>query len=215
MTTCNPKGDLRQNKMFENLFKSDRRRELERNLAIQRSLSNFRQTAAKYEQLERRYTEKAVQAKKNGDTANYKSICKMLAGAMNFRRYIESQTLAFETVLIQKDQAALAVEFAKGMKALTKTVQSAFTGVNLEQVMRDVEATEAKVNEMNNIMNLVTDRIMSQQEFNAVSEGGLSVAAVEGLIDEKVALETGGIDKQIESSLTSLRETLKNAEQKQ
>ncbi|GHT27560.1 hypothetical protein FACS18942_07060 [Planctomycetales bacterium] len=201
--------------MFENLFKSERRRELERNITIQRSLSNFRQTASKYEQLERRYTEKAVQAKKSGDAANYRNICKMLAGAMNFRRYIESQTLAFETILIQKDQAALAVEFARGMSALTKNVQAAYSGVNLEQVLHDVEATEAKVNEMQNVMGIVTDRIMSQQDFNAVPEGGMSVDTVENMIAEKVALETGGIDKQIESSLNSLRETLKNTEQKQ
>ena len=194
--------------MFDKLFKSKQQREMDRNLAIQRSLAMHRQQVSKLEQHERGYTEKAIRAKKSGDMANFQRLCVMVAQTMNERRAIESQLLYFETMLQTRDKAKLFQEFACGMKAMTKSISEAFDGVNTTEIMNDVEKAMAQSGQMETSINIVLDRISASQTMATVPEGGLSAKQVESMISEKMALENDSVDKQIDASLNKLRQTL-------
>ena len=167
-----------------------------------------RQQVTKLEQHERGYMEKALRAKKSGDTMNFQRLCAMVAQTVNERRAIESQLLYFETMLQTRDKAKLFQEFAGGMKAMTKSISEAFAGMNTSEIMRDVETAMAQSGQMESAMNLVLDRISASQSFIGVPEGGLSAANVEQMLNEKAVLENTDFDKQIESGLASLRLTL-------
>ena len=71
--------------MFGNLFKSKRTREIERDVRIKQSLLKQKQAVAKLEKHEREYMEKALLAKRNGDTANFRRLCAMAAKTANFK----------------------------------------------------------------------------------------------------------------------------------
>ena len=194
--------------MFDNLFKSKRQREMDRNIAIQRSLAMHRQQVGKLEQHERGYMEKAIRAKKSGDMANFQRLCAMVAQTMNERRAIESQLLYFETMLQTRDKAKLFQEFAGGMKAMTKSISEAFAGLNTTEIMNDVEKAMAQSGQMETTMNIVLDRISASQSMATVPEGGLSAHQVENMISEKMALENDSVDKQIDANLSKLRQSL-------
>ena len=194
--------------MFDNLFKSKQQREMDRNIAIQRSLAMHRQQVSKLEQHERGYMEKAIRAKKSGDMANFQRLCAMVAQTMNERRAIESQLLYFETMLQTRDKAKLFQEFAGGMKAMTKSISEAFAGLNTTEIMNDVEKAMAQSGQMETTMNIVLDRISASQSMVTVPDGGLSANQVESMISEKMALENDSVDKQIEASLSKLRQSL-------
>jgi len=198
--------------MFGNLFKSKQRRELDRNIAIQRALTLHRQQVTKLEQHERGYMEKALRAKKSGDSTNFQRLCAMIAQTMNERRAVESQLLYFETMLQTRDKARLFQEFAGGMKAMTKSISLAFAGMNVAEIMKDVETAMAQTGQMESAMSMVLDRISSNQSLATIPEGGLSASHVEQMLTEKVAFETTDIDKQIESGLAALRQSLQNPE---
>ena len=191
--------------MLENLFKSKQRREMDRNIAIQRALSMHRQQVGKLEQHERGYIEKALRAKKSGDQVNFQRLCAMVAQTVNERRAIESQLLYFETMLQTRDKARLFQEFAGGMKAMTRSISEAFAGMNTSEIMRDVEMAMEQSGRMESAMNLVLERISASQSFGNISKDGLSAANVEQMLNEKAVLENADVDKQIESGLAALR----------
>lgn len=196
--------------MFDNLFKSKQKREMERSIAIQRALAMHRQQAKKLEQHERGYMEKAIRAKKAGDLVNFQRLCAMVAQTMNERRAIESQLLYFETMLQTRDKARLFQEFAVGMKAMTKSIGDAFAGINTTEIMNDLENAMQQSDRMESAMNLVLDRISANQSMTTVSEGGLSAENVEKMLSEQVAFDASDVDRQIESGLAALRDSLQN-----
>ena len=98
--------------MFGNLFKSHRQREMDREIAMQRTLTSHRQLVKKLEKHERQYMEKALRAKKQGDAGNFGQLCGMVAQTINQRRGIESQLLRFETMMQKRDQFRSMKEFA-------------------------------------------------------------------------------------------------------
>ncbi|MDR1384404.1 MAG: hypothetical protein LBJ67_11280 [Planctomycetaceae bacterium] len=196
--------------MFNNLFKSKKQREMDRNIAVQRALALHRQQVGKLEQHERGYMEKALRAKKAGDQMNFRRLCTMVAQTVNERRAIESQLLYFEMMLQTRDKAKLFQEFAGGMKAMTKSIGEAFKEVNTTEIMSDLEKAMAQSGEMESAMNLVLDRISASQNFSNIPDGGVTAEQIEAMLSEKTALENDSLDKQIESGLARLQQSLVN-----
>lgn len=199
--------------MFGNLFKSKRQREIEQNIRIQRSLTLHKQQIGKLEQHERQYMEKAQRAKKTGDTANFRQLCRLIAQTTNQRRAIESQLLHFETLLQTRDRAKLFGEFAKGMKEMSHSIRDTFQEFNAEDVMKDLDVTLARTGEMESAMNMVIDRVSGATEIQATGENTLSAEQVEQLINEQVDGKTESLDRDIDESLKAIERQLRQREQ--
>ena len=197
--------------MLGNLFKSKRQRELERDIAIQRSLTMHRSHINKLTQHERQYMEKALRAKKQGDKANFTRLCSMVAQTTNQRRGIESQLLHFETILQKRDQFKLMKEFAGGLKAMARSIGDVLKEVNAEDMLRDVEVSLAQSTQMEATMNLVLDRISTSSMNENIPADGITTDAIEKLLGERAAAEEGAlsIDKEIDAGLAAIDRELK------
>ncbi len=204
--------------MFENLFKSKRQREIERDLNIQRSLSLHKQQIGKLAQHERLYMEKAQRAKRTGDTAaNFRQLCRLIAQTANQRRAIESQLLHFETLLQTRDRAKLFGEFAKGMKAMSHSIRDTFRDFDTEEMMRDLETTLAQTSQMENAMSMVLDRVSATTDIPTGGENAVSAEDIEAIINTQDAdapnAAPDSLDKDIEASLKAIDRILRGRAQ--
>ncbi len=199
--------------MFENLFKSKRRREIERDIKIQRSLSLHRQHVAKLAQHERQYMEKARRAKKAGDTQNFRQLCRLIAQTTAQRRAIESQLLHFETLLQTRDRAKLFGEFAKGMKAMSHSIRDTFKDFDADSMMRDLDQTLAQSTQMESAMSMVLDRISSATDLEAIGlEDAISAEEIERLVAEQIDSDSESVDKEIEAGLREIEKRISTKE---
>ena len=194
--------------MLGNLFKSKRQRELERDIAIQRALGMHRQQAAKLQQHERQYMEKAVRAKRSGDKVNFQRLCRMVAQTTNERRAIESQLLYFETILQTRDKVRLFKDFAQGMKAMARSIGDVFRDFNAGDVLRDVESALAQSTQLETTMGLVLDRISSAQMGPTADAEGIAPEDVERIVSEQAAAPASTPDKEIEAGLKAIQREL-------
>ena len=190
-------------------FKSKEQREQERNIKIQTALVKQRQNIRGLEKHEKDYMEKALRAKRNGDTNNFRQLCGMISRTVNTRRAVESQLLRFETMLQARDQAQMMKEFAVGMKAMSNSIGAACKEFNATQIMQSFEEAMGKHANIEMQMNMVLDQIAGYEEETNVPEGGLTPETVAQMLGEKSALENDSIDKQIEAGLAALRSTIK------
>ena len=205
--------------MFKNLFKSQRQREIERDINIQRSLSLHKQQISKLTQHERQYMEKAQRAKKMGDTTNFRQLCRLIAQTTNQRRAIESQLLHFETLIQTRDRAKLFGEFAKGMKAMSLSIRDTFQDFNADEIMGDLEKTLAQTSQMENAMSMVLDRVSAATDVQTGGEDTVSAEDIEKIINgqESAASDrqstSDSLDKEIEASLKAIDQKLRNRTQ--
>ena len=196
-------------KMFRSLFKSNRQRELERDITIQRALSLHRQQANKLQSHERQYMDKALRAKKSGDKQNFSRLCAMVAQTTNQRRAIESQLLYFETILQTRDKVRLFKDFAGGMKAMAKSIGEVFGEFNAEDVLFDVETALSQSTQLETTMDLVLDRISASGMADRVGSGGISAEQIEQIIGEQAVAEVSrSADKEIEAGLNAIEREL-------
>jgi len=199
--------------MFKKLFKSQRQREIERDINIQRSLTLHKQQIGKLTQHERQYVEKAQRAKEMGDNANFRQLCRLIAQTTSQRRAIESQLLHFETLIQTRDRAKLFGEFAKGMKAMSLSIRDTFQDFNAEEIMTDLEKTLAQTSHMENAMSMVLDRVSAATDIQTSGEGAVSAEDIEKIINGQESAVSGSLDKEIESSLKAIEQKLRNRTQ--
>ena len=212
-TGIRPFTDTSKTAMFKNLFKSQRQREIERDINIQRSLSLHKQQVNKLTQHERQYMEKAQRARKMGDTANLRQLCRLVAQTMNQRRAIESQLLHFETLIQTRDRAKLFGEFAKGMKAMSHSIRDTFQEFNAEEIMRDLDTTLAQTSQMENAMSMVLDRVSAATDIQTGGEGAVSEDDILKSLNEQEIAASDSLDRDIEASLKAIEQKLRNRTQ--
>ncbi len=191
--------------MFKNLFKSQRQREIERDIKIQRSLALHRQQVGKLAQHERQYMEKAKRAQKSGDVRNFQQLCRLVAQTVTQRRAIESQLLHFETLLQSRDRAKLFGEFAKGMKEMTHSIRDTFKEFDAEDIMKDVERTLAQTSQMENAMSMVLDRVSAASDLSMTGTvDAISPEEIERILNEQSETSSDAVDKEIETGLKAI-----------
>ena len=199
--------------MFDNLFKSKRKREIERDINIQRSLTLHKQQIGKLTQHERQYMEKAQRAKQMGDNANFRQLCRLIAQTTNQRLAIESQLLHFETLIQTRDRAKLFGEFAKGMKAMSHSIRDTFQDFDAEDIMRDLDTTLAQTSQMENAMSMVLDRVSAATDVQATGPDAVTAEDVEKIINGQESSTSDSLDKEIEASLKAIEQKLRNRAQ--
>jgi hypothetical protein len=198
--------------MFRRLFRSRRQRELDRELAIQRALGLHRQHAAKLQQHERQYMEKAIRAKRAGDRANLQRLCAMVARTTNERRAIESQLLYFETILQTRDKVRLFKDFAQGMKAMARSIGEVFREFDAGDVLRDVETALVQSGQLETTMNLVLDRISAADSLSTTRAEGISAEEVERIVAQQSAAQEANMDREIEAGMRAIERELAGGE---
>jgi len=191
------------------LLKSKEQREQERNIKIQTALLNQRKNIKEQEKHEKGYMEKALRAKRSGDTNNFLQLCGMISRTINTRRAVESQLLRFETMLQARDQAQMMKQFAVGMQAMSKSIAAACKEFDATQIMQSFNEAIVNHGNIQTQMDMVLDLIAGYEEEVSVPEGGLTPETVAQMLSEKSALESDSIDKQIEAGLATLRNTIK------
>lgn len=195
--------------MFEKIFPSRQARETKREIAIRRALAEHRRQIKNLQKHERQYMEKALRAKKAGDTVNLSDLCGLVAQTMNQRRAIESQLLRFETILQTRDKARLFKEFASGIGALSKSISDAVREVNAEEVMANVQQALAQSTQLESSMEMVMDAI-SASDIAAHSANGVTSADIERIISDQAVAEesSGGADQEIDAGLKAIEQAL-------
>ena len=196
--------------MFGNLFKSQRQRELDREIAMQRTLTSHRQLIKKLEKHEHQYYQKALRAKKQSDQGNFTQLCAMVAQTTNQRRGIESQLLRFETMMQKRDQFRSMKDFAGGLKAMARSISDVVKEVNADEMIRDVETSLASNQQLEATMDMVLDRISETGMTEGVTDGGITAGDVERIVGEQAAAEEANadVDKEIEAGLKAIEREL-------
>jgi len=191
------------------LLKSKDQREHDRNIKIQTALFNQRQNIKGLEKHEKGYMEKALRAKRNGDTSNFQQLCGMISRTINTRRAVESQLLRFETMLQARDQAQMMKQFAIGMQAMSKSIAAACKEFNATEIMKSFNEAIVSHGNIQTQMDMVLELIAGYEDEISVPEGGLTPEMVAQKLGEKSVLENDSIDKQIEAGLAALHKTIK------
>jgi len=196
--------------MLGNLFKSKKRREMEREMAIRRTLQSHKQLISGLEKHEREYMQKALTAKKQGDKKNFSQLCGMVAQTMNQRRATQSQLLHFETMRQHGAHLKLSKDFAIGLSAMAKSIVEVFNEVDAESMMRDVEESLAQSDHISETMDMVLDRIAESGLGDATPADGVSVEAIERIVGEQAVAEEGAlnIDQEIDEGLKAIEREL-------
>lgn len=187
--------------MFDNLFKSKRQREQEREIMIRTAISKQRQMSNRLRKDERRFMEMAIRAKKENDTKNFKIASNLVTQTIMKRRAIDSQLLHFEIVLQIRDQARLFGEFGQGMKAMAKSVNEVFKEFNDGQMIQDLDNILQQNLSMEEIMNSVLDRITETSDTltNDAAMQGISGDVVEKMMSETSDDSGAEIDAQLKA----------------
>ena len=198
--------------LFNNLFKNPEARKMERevnrNIVIQKARRMHEQHVKRLERYESNYKEMALKAKKSGDHVNFRHLCTQIAQTVNQRRAVNSQMLYFETMLQKTEKAKLDIEFAKGVKKMMETFVEVTGNLDVTDIINDVQKIEMQSHQMESKMGFVLDQIGTNLSFTDAPEGGLSAADIERMLNEETTVENADFDKQIEASLTAMRNTL-------
>ncbi len=196
--------------MFGNLFKSKRRRQLEREMAIQQVLGLHRRRIKELEVHERSYADKAVRAKREGDKGNFRKLLKLTAQTMNERRKLRSALLSFEALLQTQKRIEGYASFAEGMGKATMAIQEVFEGLDLSGVAMKVNEAAAQARSLDMAMDNVLDQLSSSLfEMPGEMDEGVSVEDVEKMLTEEATGEEATADDEIKGLLGRVEAKLK------
>jgi hypothetical protein len=193
------------------LFKSTQRRQLERDMAIQNVLDLHLRRIRDLNKHERAYCEKAIRAKRQGDKGNYQKLAKLLVQTMNERRRIESALLTFESLVQTKEKIEGYGQFAKGLKAATKSISSVFRHIDLANTVSELNMAMARAKQMDRTMSMVLDRV-SDTTFEVDYEGeeeAVSIEQIDTMIAERAQMAEGQVDGKIDEMLGEIESQLK------
>lgn len=197
-----------------NLFKSKRRRQLEREMAVQQVLTLHRRRIKELEGHERRYADMAVRARREGDKANFQKLLRLTAQTMNERRRLGSALLSFEALVQTQKRIVGYAQFADGMEKATKSIQEVFTGLDLTKVAAKVQEAAMQAQSLDATMTNVLDQISVSLFETPEAAGGaedVKVEDIEKMLSEEAEGKEASADEEIRSLLGRVEEKLKES----
>ena len=193
-----------------NIFKSKRRKEQERETAIRNTLLKFKRQAGQLRKDERDYMEKAVRAKNAGDSDNLKRLCALVAQTIMFRKKVESQLLYFETILQTRNQARLISEFAKGINAMSNSVNDMTKELDKSDFIGNMDRMLQQTGDMEDKMNQMVDRIAEAGDMMTEEAGanGILTSDIEKAVSEMAGASPAEMGASIDARLKAIENEL-------
>ena len=197
-----------------NLFKSKRRRQLEREMAVQQVLGLHRRRIKELTGHERRYADMAVRARREGAKANFQQLLRLVAQTMNERRRLHSALLSFEALVQTQKRIEGYSAYAEGMQKATRAIQEVFEGLDLAGVVVKVDEAVSQARSLDAAMTNVLDRVSVSlfETPEAAGEEAVSVEEVEKMLTEEAVGEEATADEEIARLLGRVEEKLKESE---
>ncbi|MHC4201060.1 MAG: hypothetical protein ACYSU0_13795 [Planctomycetota bacterium] len=196
-----------------NLFKSKRKRQLEREMAVQQVLALHRRRIKELEGHERRYADMAVRARREGDKANFQKLLRLTAQTMNERRRLGSALLSFEALVQTQKRIEGYAQFADGMQKATRSIQEVFEGLDLTGVATKVQEAAMQAQSLDVAMTSVLDQVsvslFETPEAAGLSEEIVSVEDVEKMLSEEAEGKEATADEEIKRLLGRVEDKLK------
>lgn len=196
-----------------NLFKSRRRRQLEREVAVQQVLNLHRRRIKELEKHEREYGQKAVRARREGDKNNYRKLVRLLAQTINERRRLQSSLLSFEALVQTQKRVEGYAAFADGMKNATKAIAEVFRDIDLDKVVVQLDTAVSQAQSLDVAMDNVLDRISTTlfEGPESTAEDAVSVEEIDKMLGEETEHAEESADDEIERLLGTVEEKLKES----
>lgn len=196
-----------------NLFKSKRRRQLEREVAVQQVLTLHRQRVKELEKHEREYAQKAVRARREGDKSNYHKLVRLIAQTMNERRRLQSSLLSFEALVQTQKRVEGYAAFADGMRNATRAIAEVFRDIDLNKVVLQLDTAVTQAQSLDVAMDNVLDRISTTlfEGPEAAAGEAVSVDEIDKMLTEETEHAEASGGDEIEHLLGKVEEKLKEA----
>ncbi|MBI4604707.1 MAG: hypothetical protein HY721_22320 [Planctomycetes bacterium] len=167
------------------LFKSKEERRIERNIQIQKTLGLFAAQIKKLKGQQEAYIAAAREARRVNAPQQCELAKKALKQTLGQRRRLEHQLLTLRIATQMKEQAETHAEFAKALRAVSKTIGAMFGAADMVRTQRDFEVAMAKAQSM-------------EQRIDLFLASSAPVLAGEGTGEEEVVK-----DEEIESLIAA------------
>ena len=199
--------------MFEDLFKSKKKRRLEREAAVRQAVALHRRRVKELQKHEREYAAMAVRAKREGDNANYRRIVRLLAQTVNERRRVQSSLLSFEALIQTHKRVEGFASFANGVRNAAKAISEVVEGLDMESVVAGMEKAVVEAQSLDEVMDGLLER-MSDALFEApesAADGAVTPEEIDEMLDEEAKHSEHSASDEIDRLLESVERKIKES----
>ena len=191
------------------LFKSQRERDLDRELEIRRGIKLIRRTIGELERNEKGYLAKARRAKQLGDSAQYAFLKQTIKRTASQRLLMERQLLNVETARQLKQQAEAHAQFAAAMSAISKGIGEFFGRTDLKQTQQEFARAVNQAETMEQRMEVFLDMTSETMGQTAGEQEVITDEEIEKMVDAEIAsVESPALDEEIRKGLSEIRREL-------
>jgi len=195
------------------LFKSKEERRIERNIQIQKTLGTFSSQINKLKKQEGSYLKAARDALRINAPSQMELAKKALKQTLAQRRRLEQQMLTLKIATQMKEQAETHAEFAKGLRAVSKTIGEMFGSADLVATQKDFEMAMAKAESMEQRVDLFLSSSTETMFGEAVDGEAVTDNEIDQMIGLEAQMEEGGekvpeADAEIDAGLKAIQDEL-------
>ena len=141
------------------LFKSDEERRIERDIKIRQGIRRIEKSIREQAKFQDDFIKNAQQAKKIGDTAQYRFIRNSLKKTATIRKMLERQLLSVKNALLIKRQAEASADFAQAMGMMATEIGRLFGSTDLVKTQADWEKAMVQSQTMEERMTMFLDTV--------------------------------------------------------
>ena len=180
----------------------------EARMKIKQTLNKMKNQSSKLDSFKLSYIEKAKKASLEGDSTTYNLAKSGLKICLSKQRFLNQMITNFELSLEIADMNKVVAEFVGGVNTLGEQMQQVMSGVDMTNAKlaydkalannaSQYEALETFLNETNNSFESMNDCIAT-----------VSDEEIDNLISNQAADQIGGIDDEIDTKISQLKEKI-------
>ena len=191
------------------LFKSKEERQIERSIAVRKTLGMFANQIKKLKKQENGYIASAKEAYRAGASSQMALAKKALKATMVQRKRLDHQMLTLKIASQMKDQAEMHGKFAEALGAVSKTIGDLFSSVDMTSTQKEFEVAMAKAQNMEERVDLFLET-SNESMFGEPADTGelVSDEEINKLIDIEVSESEGAVDENIDTRLKEIQDEL-------
>ncbi|NOT00920.1 MAG: hypothetical protein HOP29_09850 [Phycisphaerales bacterium] len=174
------------------LFKSSEERRIERDIKIRQGIRRIEKAIREQGRFADDFVRHAQEAKKIGDTQQYKFIRNSLKKTAAIRKLLERQLLTVKNALLIKRQAEASADFAQGMGLMAAEIGRLFGETDLVKTQGEWERAMLQAETMEERMGMFLDSVedMAAQGASMKTDGeAVSDEEIDRMIDAEAEAE--------------------------
>ena len=188
--------------------KRQRKKELQKKMLYNKTLSNMRKYVNNLEGQKERYIKHAKEAYLNGSKEQYQLAINGLKMALAYQKKAKEMLLNFELTMQLRDLSSVTGEFLNGMVTLSKDMSKIIDKQDYAKVQESFETAMGKVEEQNvQIENFLDTTGVSFEQISA-DPSNVSDKEISELIDFEAKEEVKGKDAEIDSKIDEIEKLL-------